>query len=62
MEEVVNQLVRRIRKLETQDPGPIFHIQDTDPGAVGAYEFWLNTITNELKYRDPTNTSWIAVV
>lgn len=60
--QVVETIVKRIRKLECVDPAPSFYFRDTDPGAVGAWSFWLNTSTNELKYRDASNTSWIAVV
>lgn len=62
MEEIIKALVQRIRKLETKDPGPAIYIQDTDPGAVGAYSLWINTTTNVLSYRDSTDTAWVNVV
>lgn len=61
MEEIVKALVKRIRKLETKDPGPAIYMQTTDPGAVGAYSLWLDTSTDTLYYRDPTDTSWISI-
>lgn len=62
MEEIINSLVKRIRRLETKDPGPAIFIQDTDPGAVGAYSLWIDTTTNILSYRNSTDTAWVNVV
>lgn len=41
--------------------GPFQYEQDTDPGAVGAGLYWLNTLTFGINRRNLTNTSWVQV-
>jgi hypothetical protein len=42
---------------------PSAFIQSTDPGAVGANKFWVNTTTaaGVLNRRNSTNTAWVTV-
>jgi len=58
---VPNFLHRSVTGTDTHEA---FHYaQLTDPGAVGAGLYWLNTAVTPyaLNRRDPTNTSWVAV-
>lgn len=40
---------------------PFHYVQLTDPGAVGANLFWLDTTTNAIKRRNVGNTAWDAI-
>lgn len=60
----LEKLAARVRKLEALDRPKSVYIQSTDPGAVGAGVFWVDTTGGApylIQVRDPTNTSWLAL-